>query len=53
MEAGLPSASVSSLLETNDGTLWVGTLLSGVSRRAGDRFVRDGLAWDDTLPMRL
>ena len=50
MEAGLPSASVSSLLETNDGTLWVGTLLSGVSRRAGDRFVRDGLAWDDTLP---
>ncbi len=35
---GLPSASVTSFLQTRDGTIWVGTV-TGLARLEGDRFV--------------
>ena len=39
VDEGLPQSSVTDIVQTPDGFLWIGTLLSGLSRFDGVRFV--------------
>jgi len=42
-DTGLPHSSVTTIAQTPDGYLWIGTLISGVARFAG--VVDDGSYW--------
>ncbi len=50
VDEGLPESSVSDVVQTPDGYLWVGTLNSGVSRFDGVRFVNFDLPFAANFP---
>ena len=39
VDEGLPQSSVTDIAQTPDGYLWIGTLISGIARFDGERFV--------------